>query len=88
MLAHLTDFPQAGSMAFLRGTAEQARILRHNGDGTAFISLTDRRFPSERASGNRNIELADLYPDAETAMHCGRPARRNARGTRRAGQGA
>ena len=66
-------------MAFLRGTAEEARILRHNGDGTAFISLTGRKFPRERASGNRNIDLADLYPDAETAMHVGRKARRGRR---------
>lgn len=85
MLATITDFPQAGSIAFLRGTAEQARIIRRNADGTAFISLTDRKFPSERASGNRTIDAADLYPDAETAMHCGRTARRS---TRRTGKGA
>jgi hypothetical protein len=80
VLDHITDFPFAGSTAFLRGTAEQCRIIRHNGDGTALISLPGRQFHSERASGNRTVDLADLYKSAEEAMFCGRKQRRGRRG--------
>ena len=67
MLAAATEFPQVGSHCFFddvdqqnRPVVEPARILRNNGDGTVLVSLTDRRYPSEVASGNRTVELARL----------------------------
>lgn len=67
MLAVATEFPQVGSHCFFddvdqqnRPVVEPARILRNNGDGTVLVSLTDRRYPREVASGNRTVELARL----------------------------
>lgn len=57
MLAALTEFPHAGSRAYLRPTAEACRIIRHNpGQGTVLIMLPNCR----EASGTRTVPIGDL----------------------------
>lgn len=67
MLSIPAPFPQVGSYGFIdaadpegREVVEPVRILRDNGDGTALVSLTGRRFPREIASSNRTIPFTDL----------------------------
>lgn len=87
MLHVPAPFPHVGATCYFddkdahgRPVVEPARILRDNGDGTALLSLTDRRFPREIASGNRTVPFADLR---ETEQPVAPPARR-ARSARKA----
>ena len=78
--------PQAGSVGYLRGTAQRCRILRRNpprsaSDGpTCLVQLFDRVGmswqPVPGSSGNREVPQADIYETTELAMFCGKPPRR------------
>lgn len=75
MLRVPTEFPQAGSAAFLKGSADPVTILRRNADGTALVRVEPR--PTEGrnrdASGNTTVALADLYATADEAAWAGLP---------------
>lgn len=77
MLNIPAPYPHPGCTAFLAGTAEEVRLIQRNADGTCLISIADRRFPSERASGNRTVPARDLHETPTGAL--GRPKRRAAR---------
>lgn len=64
MLSSATEFPHPVSQAFLRPTAQPARIIQRNRDGTCLIAI-DERF--KKASSNRTVPLADLAATAEEA---------------------
>ena len=90
MLQTPAPFPQVGAIAFRRHTAEPARILRRNADGTAFI---ERRVnlpgggtaPLSGAAANCEVPLAELFDDPHIAIPgCAAKARR-ARRSRAAG---
>ncbi len=85
MLSTPAPFPEAGATAFLKPEALACKILRRHADGTALISLTDKRFPREIASGTPTVPLADLFETAEAALH---PPVRPARTPRTIGPGA
>lgn len=74
MLNVPTEFPQAGSTAYCRGSAEQVRILQRNYDGTVLVQRTgpDARFAG--ASRETRVALADLFPRQDEA--CEPPRRR------------
>ena len=81
-------FPFVGSKCFFddvdaagRVIVEPARILRDNGDGTALLSLTDRRYPHEVASGNRTVPFA-LLRETEQPLRQSKPSGRT-KGRRR-----
>lgn len=83
MLAQPTQFPHAGSKAFLGGTADPVTIMRRNADGTALVRVDPRpHHPRNRdASGNRTVTLADLHETERAAFDAAMqaPKRRRAR---------
>ena len=86
MLSTTTDFPSAGSLAFRRGTAEPARIVRRNADGTALIARLRRTpgggtTPLPGAAANCTVPLDELFEDEDHARH---GSERQARQARRA----
>lgn len=91
MLQIPTPFPQVGSIGFLAGTAEPARILQRNGDGTL---LVERRLrlpsgdtaPLTGASANRTVAAADLFEAPEVAIHGSQAKADKARRSRAAGR--
>ena len=60
MLAHETEFPQIGSLGYLATTAEPARILQRNADGSM---LVERR---QRAPGGGTSSAASAAPQAQS----------------------
>lgn len=84
MLRTPAPFPHAGSAGFLRGNlpdeqhgrrkpgqpfpVDAVRIIRHNLDGTVFLSITGRRAMAEIASGNCTVPAARLFATADLAM--------------------
>lgn len=70
MLAQVTDFPHAGSKAFLGGTADPVTIMRRNADGTALVRMDPRpHHPRNRdASGNRTVDLDQLHQTERAAF--------------------
>lgn len=81
MLAVPTEFPAAGSTAFLAPHAEQVRIVRHNDDGTTLIS---RKRPG--ASGNTSVPFGSLHGDEAGAI--GIKPKAGRRGARRHTKGS
>jgi hypothetical protein len=84
MLQSLTDFPHAGSLCFRLDTAEPARIIRHNPDGTTLIERRERLLDGSTraipgASGNVTVPLAELFAEPEQACRPQRRARRSRR---------
>lgn len=75
MLSTPAPYPHPGAAAFVRGTGEPCRIIQRNADDTCLVSLTDRRYPREAASGNRTVPLADLAATQEEAS-APQPSRR------------
>lgn len=69
MLAVPTEFPQAGSAAFLKGSADPVTIIRRNADRTALVRHDARRgeLRSRDASGNTTVPLADLFETEDEA---------------------
>jgi hypothetical protein len=67
-------FPLAGSIAWLRpeegrDAAMQVKILQHDArDGTVFVAAAGRVFPSEAATANRRVTLAELAEHEADAM--------------------
>ncbi len=62
MLAAETEFPLAGSTAFLRGPGTTVRIVQRL-PGDVVIIAEEPRFANSRnrkATGNRRVDLADL----------------------------
>lgn len=76
MLATVTEFPQAGSAAFLRGSAESCRILQRRADGLFTIAIDDRY---KSASSTRTAKLADLAATQEEALGLDKSKRRRGR---------
>lgn len=70
MLAEVTEFPHAGSKAFLGGTADPVTIMRRNADGTALVRVDPRpHHPRNRdASGNRTVEFDELHETERAAF--------------------
>lgn len=98
MLAVSAPFPNPGCTAYLRGSAQEVRVLGHNADGTATVSLqppaimsSEQRFEWARrgASLTRTERRADLFETAHDASMVSaarpkRPARPRRRKPRRA----
>lgn len=78
MLSNPATFPHAGAPCFVRGTAEPARIIQRNADGTCLVSLEGPRPRSEDASRTCRLPLAELAATAEQAMDLARRPRRRA----------
>jgi len=70
MLAIATQFPHAGSAAFVRGSADPVTILRRNADGTVLVRREPRPFERRNrdASGNTTLSLDDLAETADLAV--------------------
>lgn len=70
MLAQVTQFPHAGSKAFLAGTADPVTIMRRNADGTALVRIDPKpHAPRNRdASGNRTVAFDDLHETERAAF--------------------
>lgn len=85
MLHTPTEFPHAGSIAYLTPDALKVRIVQHKADDEVLVSVPEQRCcnPAETSFQPRTVKLADLYPDGEAAMLAGKPAR-GQRATRRA----
>lgn len=85
--------PQVGSIGYLRGTAQRARVLRRNArhspvaERTCLVELFERIGCTWQkvlgSSGNAEVEERDLYPTEEAAAHCGRKQRARTRQQRR-----
>lgn len=67
-------FPLPGSFGWLRpeegrDRAMQVKILQHDArDGTVFVAAAGRVFPSEAATANRRVTLAELAEHQADAM--------------------
>lgn len=90
MLAVHTEFPHVGSNCYFddvdkrnQPVVEPARILRDNGDGTALLSLTDRRYPGEVASGNRTVDFSRLRATEQPVPEGTAPRKRRGKGRQR-----
>lgn len=81
MLAQPTQFPHAGSKAFLGGTADPVTIMRRNADGTALVRVDPRpHHPRNRdASGNRTVTLEDLHETERAAFEASTAPKRQRR---------
>lgn len=85
-----TPLPQPGSVGYLRGTAQRARVIRRNGGGRCLVQLfhKPRGFgdwePVRGSTGNTEVEEADLYKTEREAQFCGQPPR-GRRSPRKAG---
>lgn len=90
MLAIATEFPQAGSPAFIKGSADPVTIIQRNKDGTCTVRRDAR--PGQRAprgsTGNTRIDLADLCATEDEAIFGkgGRQSRKATATRRRAGK--
>jgi hypothetical protein len=90
MLHTPAPFPHPGAIAYLAPAALKVRIVQHKPDGPdgplVLVSVPEQRCcnPAETAFNPRTVPLADLFPDAESCMLAGRPARRRARNRARA----
>lgn len=90
MLQTESTFPHVGALAFRRGTAEPARILRRNADDTALI---ERRAPTPGggtvplygAAANTTVPIEDLFADRESAIFGSKAQARRAQRSRAAG---
>jgi len=81
MLAALTEFPYAGSRAFLKPSAEPCRIIRHNPSQlTVLVMLTQSR----DASATRTVPFSDLAETETEARPQIKPARAKRQRKRRA----
>lgn len=93
MLQVRTEFPYAGSEAFLRGTAGRVTIISRNADGTATVKLHPPKFMSAEqriewnnrgASLTTKVDAKDLYETELLATFCGKlPKKLRARGRAR-----
>lgn len=85
---HVVPFPNAGSAAFVKGSADPVTILRRNADGTVLVRRDPRRFERRNrdASGNATLALADLFETADAAALAALPAREHKKARRRAGR--
>lgn len=84
MLQTPAPFPHPGAIAFRAGTAEPARILRRNDDGTVLIERRERtpdggNRPIIGCSANTTVPLADLFADPLDAAGIARRAPRRSR---------
>lgn len=90
MLAIVTEFPQAGSAAFIKGTADPVTIIQRNADGTCVVRVDAR--PGQRAprgsTGNRRVDFTDLCATEDEAVFGprGRQSRKATSARRRAGK--
>lgn len=75
MLSIPTEFPHVGSTAYIRGSGHPCRIIQRNANGTCLVSLTDRRWRHEAASGNTTHALTDLFATPEEAFANPQPRR-------------
>lgn len=70
MLRNFSDFPHAGSRAFLAPHGDPVRIIRHNADGTTFVAMLPVAHDPRRhldAAGNRTVAFADLFETPDLA---------------------
>lgn len=77
-----TPLPLAGSIGYLRGTAQRCRVLLHDPrEKTCMVSLHHRPRgwgawePVPGASGCAQVPVGDLYATERLAMFCGKPPR-------------
>lgn len=84
MLNTPAPFPHPGSIGFRLHTAEPARVIRANADGTLLVERRRRlsdgtTVPIAGASANVAIPRADLFADPLDAAHGGKPTPRRRR---------
>lgn len=60
MLSTPAPFPFPGSTAYLAGCGTPVRVIQQRADGRLTVAVPDARYPSERASGTRTLDPADL----------------------------
>lgn len=77
-----TPLPLAGSIGYLRGSAQRCRVLLHDpADGVCMVSLHHRPRgfgewePVPGSSGCAKVPVADLYETPLKAQFCGKPPR-------------
>lgn len=90
MLQAETKFPHVGSLGFLAKTAEPARIIRSNADGTLLVERRRRlpgggTVPLLGASANRTIAASSIFANPEIAIHGSAKKARQAQRRRAAG---
>lgn len=73
MLSETCPFPAPGSIGFLAGTAEPARILQICADGTVLVERRRRTpdggtAPLDGASANRRIDANQIFASPEVAL--------------------
>ena len=77
MLPFTAPYPFPGSTGFIVGCGTPVRILQRRADGRLTVAVPDACYPTERASGTRTLEQADLRPTlAEAVQPNPRPGRR------------
>lgn len=90
MLAIATEFPQTGSAAFVKGSADPVTILQRNADDTCVVRLDARpgQLAPRGSTGNRRVDLADLCATEDEALFGpgGRQSRKATSTRRRAGK--
>lgn len=90
MLAIATEFPQTGSAAFIKGSADPVTIIQRNADGTCVVRLDARpgQLAPRGSTGNRRVHASELCATEDEAMFGpgGRRSRRAASTRRRAGK--
>ena len=74
MLSIATEFPQAGSAAFVKGTADPVTILQHVDDHCIVRrEARPREAQNRNASGNTRIPRAELFETPEEALATPQP---------------
>src|SRR5690606_18727775 len=88
-----TPLPEAGSIGYLRGTAQKVTVIQRGRDGTCSVKHHQPRFlsPEQRlewanrgASLTSRVEEADIYPAVRVAMLAGLAPKGRVRSPRRA----
>ncbi len=86
MLSVPAPFPFPGAPAYMRG-GTPCRILQRRRDGRLLVSLTgvSNAHPdiATCASGNRTVDLAEIFETEAEAMGIARPASRRTSRTRK-----
>lgn len=62
MLQTESTFPHVGALAFRRGTAEPARVIRCNADGTILIERRQRASGARSSSASGSATMATTVP--------------------------
>lgn len=89
MLAIPTEFPQAGSPAFIKGSADPVTIIQRDNDVCVVrVDARPGQVAPRGSTGNKRVPLADLCATADEATFGpgGRQSRKATSTRRRAGK--